>query len=245
MISFTDFNADSKKKIKKPADRLSETVSVKSKISRFLSRSFAINLRQPSSTIDGLRLVVKLHGDSKYSTRHLLWKLIYKGVTTLEWFILFREFEDSLKESPGETKTKILGLLLSLSRNTRKRFHHWESSTKSVFKLLQGIDSEPSAHLKQNLLQYIVTTMKIPQKGDNVQNIYTYYHETFQQRKAKPLNRIGVGYKDKGSLRQGSDEEPLPLIPDWSPDPSADVSDFLKSALDFVKRIFPSDKLSL
>lgn len=221
-----------------------ETQTVQRKVSRLLTRSFTLNLREPSSGKPGKRFVVKIHGETKYVVRHLLWHLLFKGIKPLEWFILYREFEKQLKESPSTIKTKYFGLLLLLSNNTRKRLPDWKSSSKSVFKRLKDCNSLSSNSPRKNLLEDILFELKIPQKGDNLQNIYSSFISDFFNKKPIPLSRIGVGYKDKGSLKQGFDDEPEPLQP-YLPDSTIDLGEFLSNSRDFVAREFHTEPLQL
>lgn len=242
LLKFAEFRALSE--ASKAKESITESSVVQRKVSRLLSRSFTLNLQEPKNDQAGKRFVVKVHGDKNYVLRHLLWHLLFKGIKPLEWLILFREFEIQLKEAPSAIKTKYFGLLLLLSNNTRKRLPDWRSSSKSVFKRLKDCSSLSSNSPRKTLLEDILFELKIPQKGDNVENIYSVFTQSFYNKKPIPLNRIGVGYKDKGSLKQGYDEVPEPLQP-YSPDSSLNLGDFLQEILQFVGREFNTLPLKL
>lgn len=223
---------------------LTEQKNVQRKVSRLLSRSFILNLKEPQGEIPGKRFVVKIHGDRKYVLRHLLWKLIFQGLVPLEWLILYREFEIQIKEDPSSLKVKYLGLLLLSSNNTRKRLPNWKSCSRSIFKSLKQCLALSSNSPRINLLEEMVFEFKIPKKGDNVENVYSFFTQNFYNKKPIPVNRIGVGYKDKGSLKQGYDEVPEPLQP-FEPDSSVDIREFLDEIISFLGREFNLSPLRL
>ena len=223
---------------------LMEQKIVQRKVSRLLSRSFTLNLKEPQGENPGIRFVVKIHGDRKYVQRHLLWKLIFQGVQPLEWFILYREFEIQIKEDPSSLKTKYLGILLLLSNNTRKRLPNWKSTSRSVFKILKQCLALSSNSPRINLLEDVLFELKIPKKGDNVENIFSLFTQNFFNKKPIPVNRIGVGYKDKGSLKQGYDEVPEPLQP-YEPDSSIDIREFLEEIVKLISREYEISPLRL
>lgn len=231
-------------KVEQATEPIVEVQTVQRKVSRLLSHSFTLNLQEPRNGLPGKCFVVKIHGDSKYVQRHLLWKLLFRGLLPLEWLVLYREFEYKLKEDPGNLKTQYLGLLLFLSNKTRKRLPDWKSSSRSVFKKLQDCSSLLSNSPRTSLLEDIIFELKVPKKGDNVENIFTSVIRDYYNKKPIPVNRIGVGYKDKGSLKQGYDEVPEPLQP-FLPDSSVNLADFLRESLEKIGREFNLSPLRL
>lgn len=238
--SYSEFIAEKSRTI----EPLTEQKNVQRKVSRLLSRSFILNLKEPQGDTPGKRFVVKIHGDRKYVLRHLLWKLIFQGLVPLEWLILYREFEIQIKEDPSSLKVKYLGLLLLSSNNTRKRLPNWKSCSRSIFKSLKQCLALSSNSPRINLLDEMVFEFKIPKKGDNVENVYSFFTQNFYNKKPIPVNRIGVGYKDKGSLKQGYDEVPEPLQP-FEPDSSVDIREFLDEIISFLGREFNLSPLRL
>jgi len=232
-------------KRKPPTDMIvKENSAVQRKVSRLLTRSFVLNLQEPQNGKPGRRYVVKIHGDSNYVRRHLLWKLLFRGIVPLEWFILYREFEKQLKELPNCATTKYLAVLLLLSNNTRKRLPDWKSTSKSVFKQLEKCSPTSINSPSENLLQAIISEMKIPHKGESIESIYSEFIQEFYNKKPLPVRRIGVGYKDKGSLKQGIDEDPKPLQP-FSPDLSIDLGTYLADSVKWIEKEFTLTSLRL
>jgi hypothetical protein len=52
--------------------------------------------------------------------------------------------------------------------------------------------------------------IKLPTKYDSPKNYFTFEFKQVPQHKPKEPSRIGVGYKDKGTLPKGPKLEPLP-----------------------------------
>lgn len=138
--------------------------------------------------------------DMKHCHRHLLWHILFKGCTSLEWFILFQNLENKKMVASEESRVCLFGVL-SLSASTRERLPHWTSRTKPLFRLLKTRKAtEDSRFSGMSLLEVVVSSLKIPQKGAPVDELYVIQNFTPRRPTVKELCRIGVGYKDKGTL---------------------------------------------
>lgn len=174
-------------------------------------RKILVPLRTPTGSRFGKALLVKLF-DSKIAHRHLLWHAIFGKITCLEWFILLQNLEFATKRRTARYCACLAGVL-SLTSNTRDRFDSWTSQTRPIHRSLKS--KKTSREILgilpgTTLLDFVMTELDVPQKGmskENLINVTTVYPAG----KSSPeLSRVGVGYKDKGSLPQGVREEPLP-----------------------------------
>lgn len=178
--------------------------------------AYNLNLQQAFPGSPGKRLRIGLIAKKSVVLRHLLWKLIFKGVSILEWYLILRIAEEQYQKSSGETlETEMVCVLLSKSRNTRKRFLKFDSQTKSIFKILQNLLVHPSQDSEdQTLLRFIMKLLEIPEKGISSNKLYDHWIEETISKRPPDLNRIGVGYKDKGHLSTDPKEEPFYDQPD-------------------------------
>lgn len=90
-----------------------------------------------------------------------------------------------------------------------------------------GVTNEPFHHnlepvrrtIPANQLQTMIDKLRssginLPHKSPDLDKILTVSKGTIFQRKPQPVNRVGVGYKDKGSLpKPGSEYEPDEITP--------------------------------
>lgn len=177
--------------------------------SRIFSNRFFIILR-PAAKISpgGQALKVSFLEKRNVVRRHLLWKMLFKGITVLEWFILFRELEDLITES-SEIPCACLVGLLSWSTGTRERLEDWRATTKPLHRELKNkVPRETSQYPEiENLLELVMSELQIPQKALPSVQLYKSFQIWIPPYGNPPEEKyIGVGYKDKGSLGSESPE---------------------------------------
>lgn len=159
----------------------------------------SIPLQNPSRSEEGQTVLLKLF-DYKLAVRHLLWKLLFKGVSVSEWFILQHELEFQ-KLGWDQVSYACLAGVLSLSSKSRKTLDRWTSQTRPIHSRLKSLipagDSEFRAY--ESLLDMIILRLKLPQKGLPSSSLYISQTVFDKYRCPIPINSMGVGYRDKGS----------------------------------------------
>lgn len=145
-----------------------------------------------------------LYEESGLAYKSLLWKLLFKGITVIE-FIIFDELLKRRWRQLPEEKQLVVAFLTFLSLGTRKGLIDLNSSTKPIFnrlppKFLLRFKSEKP-------VDEIIAFLGLPRRGRTV--ACTHAFKTRRIRKPRTISRIGVGYKDKGSMG-----EPDRLSPD-------------------------------
>lgn len=135
--------------------------------------------------------------------RHLCWHLIFKGTDLRVWYILFSILDFNAKSSSKEECACLFGIL-SESSKTRKRFENWSSRTRSLRNLLKvelGIESKEK---DMTLLKFVVLKLRVPTKGMPLEELVDFEFETRRLKTPPEIRRLGVGYKDKGSINPNS-----------------------------------------
>jgi hypothetical protein len=187
---------------------------------------FLINLQSPTCQEEGKGLMVRIF-DGKLCHRHLLWHLLFRGITTLEWFILYLKFESLPIREDAMLKRACLTLLISSSSKSRKTLDHWSSRTKPIHKQLASRvplrDSEFFGKYN-TLLDFVISKLQIPKKGMSISELYKTSEITIPRINPAPERWRGIGYKDKGSM---SSEERMDL--------PEDVTQLLPEVLDRSK----------
>lgn len=161
--------------------------------------TLSIPLRAPNGNTQGEILLVKIF-DHKVCHRHLLWHLMFRGISLVEWFIIFQKLEFQLKTLDRAYCACLFGVL-SRSSSTRKGLDSWTSRTKPIHKWAKSKNVSMNSKLSEDdLLQYLIRKLMIPQKGESIDTLYNVQKIYPFGIKPRELSRIGVGYKDKGSM---------------------------------------------
>lgn len=162
--------------------------------------TLSVPIHSPSGGNEGKTILVKLL-DRKVCHRHLLWYLLFRGITVLEWFLLYQNLESHNKGRRKEYNACLCGVLI-LSASTRKRLDRWNSHTKPIHKILNAKIPREGSNFAQfeTLLDFVISELKIPQKGESKDLLYNVQEVFPRTVKPKLPSRIGVGYKDKGSM---------------------------------------------
>lgn len=75
----------------------------------------------------------------------------------------------------------------------------------------------PDSKLQEVIARLESSGIKLPTKEPQLDNLVRLTEGVILQRKPKPVNRIGVGYKDKGTLNSSSPYEPDEITPFSAP----------------------------
>jgi len=197
---------------------------------------FTLPLSTPvSRDAPGRSLRIKIP-DVGLARRHLLWHLLFKGITVLEWFILSYLLELTLRGGLRGPCACFAGVL-SLGSKTRKRLESWNSQLRPIHTILSSkIPHVKSADMEgiQSLLDLVIRELKIPQKALSKSELYTTTEIEIPKIRPKAERYIGVGYKDKGNLPSGNRLEPGPAEEDWIPT----LNSRLEESLEVWKKLF-------
>lgn len=132
--------------------------------------------------------------------KHLIWRLLYKGVDVMEWFILFQSWNLNKKSAPGLEIICQYGLLLE-SAKTRNGLVFFKSRMKPLFRQLRALRLIGSENSDETFLNFITSVLGVPEKGLPPKSLYSLDENIiFRYPTAIEPNFIGVGYKDKGSM---------------------------------------------
>lgn len=194
-----------------------------------------IPLQPPNSDVRySLGLEIVLLAKSKVVISHLLWKLIYKGGLVLEWWLLYEYLSRNIR-STDENYFACLCGVLKLSSATRKSVLDFQSHLRPIQKFLSEkrtiVDNVPY----KNLLEFVHSELKLPKSGSSDNSLYRQAIRTIPFQKPPELNRIGVGYKDKGSMGPETLEGSGVLLNSPS---DLDEKDFLRVWTSLVKTQF-------
>jgi hypothetical protein len=173
---------------------------------------FTYNLKTPTTNSEGYIYRILIF-DHKVFHRHLLWHTLYKGITVLEWFCLSQSIEFLTKRSDSLGCGTCLVGVLRQSSITRKRISDLTSRLRPIFRSFKSrVNSKwkSDARAKDGtLLDYLHQVLDIPQKGLPITELYSLKKIEIPRIIPQQSNRIGVGYKDKGSMGPEG-EDPLP-----------------------------------
>lgn len=129
----------------------------------------------------------------------LLWEAVYgRKFKVIHWFVLFKLLIRTLEKD--ESSEAILAACMILSTNVGAT--QWQSNMKPLRSLfIQAYGPEEyKVHLDEITRKF---PFKLPLKSPKIDELLDFTFGTIEQRKPKDVARIGVGYKDKGSLPVG------------------------------------------
>ena len=190
-----------------------EIVSASTGNRRFLSlpEKFIIPEITPTTSSPGSAQMVEIY-DGRIIQGHLLWFLLYQGISTLDWLILYYKLESMKISDSSKQSLKCLTLLLFFSSNTRKGLKDWESKTKPIHRKLKTIVPRKDSDLVgeyQSFLEYSMKILKIPNKGFDHDHLYRKSIISIPRVRFQEEQFVGVGYKDKGTLSEPRVEPPI------------------------------------
>jgi hypothetical protein len=160
--------------------------------------------------------LIKFHFGPKRSMQHLTWHALFKGVTVLEWTILFDILDINSRTGFFRLGELCLFGILSESINTRKGLKDYDTKLRGIFKKFRN--KRPKEDVKkyiieEDLLEFMISKLGLPSKGEAKNKFLTTRWTSALSPYANPASRIGVGYKDKGTLGgQGPEPDPSPEI---------------------------------
>lgn len=126
----------------------------------------------------------------------LLWEAVFgKKFKVYHWLVLFNVLIRTIKKD--KSSEALLGILVIMTANAASS--RWNSNLKplkSIFRQIYGTEVHQAELDKLlNDLPY-----RLPHSSSGIENYLQITEGMFKLEKPKELARIGVGYKDKGSL---------------------------------------------
>lgn len=145
--------------------------------------------------------------------KNLLWKALMKGISVDEFIILERILVKKWSRLEPQLKLEVVEIFVLI--NTRKGLNKYNSRLHSAKRGLISLAPLLDDLERDRIISDFVTSLKLPNKGSNIS--FEVLDDFEQFRKPPPLPFIGVGYKDKGSLK----DTPTPK---YSPEDFAETS---------------------
>lgn len=183
----------------------------KSKL-RSLPTSF-FRRKLPLSAKAGKRLVpaieVKpLSGSTEKILVALIWEACFgKNFRVIHWNILFDCLTKTIQNDRASEALMRILRILSTAQAGRDFKTHLRPVRKIVSRKFMD-QAKSEEYIQKRILDLL--PFKLPKKNPHLEKLLSInYDSRIIQRKPLEPNRIGVGYKDKGSLRQDGIQEPL------------------------------------
>jgi hypothetical protein len=134
----------------------------------------------------------------------LLWHAMFgKKFKIVHWNILFNVFTKTINDN--NQSRAILAILMIITARAGKS---WNTTLVPVMTIVRRKSSEDYDKIIQELLNML--PFRLPKKAPKIESLIKFEEVEVYLRRPKDPNRIGVGYKDKGSLGSESTIEALP-----------------------------------
>jgi hypothetical protein len=143
-------------------------------------------------------------GRSRVLWESLIWTTLFgsKRLTMIHWYILYSLFEKTLKKDK-----RSLAMLKILRITTERSGSTWNQKLKPVKTIVQNVLTKDEAVRYCLNLASDLGIKSLPDKDPHLNEMLEVRLGTMQQKRPEPLRRVGVGYKDKGSLPKGPKED--------------------------------------
>lgn len=180
---------------------------------RGLATSF-FKFKIPLEATDGRRdvkaiAIVPLIGQPEKLITALLWEALFgKSFKVCHWMILFQLFLRTVsKTRESEAILTILYLITAQAGLSR-----WNSNFKPLKTMLSNnLGEQKGRETLQDILENL--PYKLPHRNPGIDKHFRIdFNSVIRQTAPAELRRIGVGYKDKGSLKKETSIEPESFI---------------------------------
>lgn len=167
----------------------------------FFSYSIPLESTTGKSKVSCLRVVPKIGNSDKILSSLFREMLFGKRFKVYHWHIVFNVLLRTLKKD--RSSEAILSMLLIVSAHARRT--NWRGNMKPVKTILfSHYGEDDGAILLDKILKSL--PVSISKKKTDLNEIVSVTEDFIVQRKPRELARIGVGYKDQGSLNSGTGE---------------------------------------
>jgi len=149
---------------------------------------------------------------------HFVTQAIYKGITVIEWFIIYQDLEDNAKSRDQDLNVaRAVLLALSVRGGT---FTHWDSRIRALKpqRVLNSIEpddlfSDLDDDDPETITEFLEVN-KAPQQAEK--DLFTISLDSVVKPGIPPVLYVGVGYNDHGNLPDPT-KVMVPEIEDWKP----------------------------
>lgn len=164
-------------------------------------------------------------GNAKKIWEALLWTAIYssKSFRIKHWYLLYYLFEKQISKDPAS-----LALLRILRISTERSGKSLDQKLRSVRTMILNVHDRELAQRYCAKLESDLG-VKLPTEDPHLDKLLEFQTGILIQKKPKAPARIGVGYKDKGTLPKGPKEDP-----ECSEDYSVHVGNLFADLLDLT-----------
>jgi hypothetical protein len=133
----------------------------------------------------------------------LIWTALFgsKRFTMIHWYLIYHLFEKQIRKD-----NRSLALLRILRITTERSGQSFNQKLKPIKTIVQNVlGKEQAIRYCLNLAKDL--GIKLPEKDPKLNDLLRVETGWKFQRRPEPERRIGVGYKDKGSLPKGPKED--------------------------------------
>jgi len=188
-----------------------------------------LNLLTPSGGSVGFNLVIHPKFPWSVIASHLVTQAIYKGISVIDWFIIYQDLEDN-HQSRDEDLNVARAILLTLSVRSGA-FTHWDSRIRALKpqKVLHFIEpddifSDLDEDVPETISEFL-SICKALQKSER--DLYITTLENQMKPGIPPVLYVGVGYNDHGHLPDPT-KVMVPEIEDWKPNLDCSLEEIIR-----------------
>lgn len=202
-------------------------------------KSRSLVLQSPSDSSVGFSLILDPLYPWSLIASHLVTQAVYKGLTVVDWFIIYQDLEDNCASREDEHNVARAVLLTLVVR--AGSFTTWDQRIRPLKpqKVLLSINNddifEDLDDDEPETINEFFRIARAPQKSER--DLYRTRLGSTVKAGIPPERYIGVGYKDHGHLPDPT-EVRVPEIEEWKP--SLDCS--LDRVIEMSKKYFRSWK---
>ena len=182
-----------------------DKMRMRSLTTTFFSFRVPLTPTSSSSTYKAIQVDSRLCRSAESILVGLIWEACYgKKFKVIHWYILFRVLERTSKDR--ESSRGLYFILGIISANAGKS---WNTNMDSVLKILRRqVSVEKADKIIKEALSKL--PLRFPKSRPKTFDLLKITTVVVDMKKPKEPKRIGVGYRDKGSLSGSSKVEPLP-----------------------------------
>lgn len=177
-----------------------------------------LNLETPSGRTVGQFMVIYPKHPWSMIASHLVTQAIYKGISVIDWFIIYQDLEDN-HQSRSDELNVARAVLLTLSVRSGT-FTHWDQRIRALKpqKVLRSIEPDDYfSDLDEDEPETISEFLRVcnsPLKSER--DLYTFSIDSQVKPGIPPVQYVGVGYNDHGHLPDPT-KVMVPEVEDWKP----------------------------
>lgn len=176
---------------------------------RYLEMLSPLEPKAGKSLVQHIRVKLKKSRDLKEAFEALLWCAIYgsKHFTVLIWYLLFNIFCKTISDNK---QSEALLKILRITTTSRSEGSDLRTHLKPVRTILVQCLQDNDRAVKYCKILEKDLGIKLPTKIKPLTDYFEITYPLKVQKKSPEPSRIGVGYKDKGTLPKEPKQDPIP-----------------------------------